>query len=120
MEAQSTLLSSLTPELNALLSRVETHLDKLARREQALIAKCELQEGRLSSGRASTDYESGKEREGRGVAEEDAGQELEHGRQQLRLKQMRQKKDRLSYAVERLTLQAQQRERQLRISMAGQ
>ena len=63
------------------------------------------------------DYGSGKER---GGTEEDAGQDLEHGRQQLRLKQMRQKKDRLSYAVERLTLQAQQRERQLRMSMAAQ
>ena len=108
MEAQSSLLSSLTPELNALLTRVETHLDKLARREQALIAKCELQEGRLSSSRASGDYESDKDIREDDV-EDEAGQELEHGRQQLRLKQMRQKKERLSYAVERLTLQAQQR-----------
>jgi DASH complex subunit SPC19 len=38
----------------------------------------------------------------------------------LKMKQMRQKKERLSYAVERLTLQAQQRERQLRKSMAAQ
>ena len=46
--------------------------------------------------------------------------ELEQGREQLRLKQMRTKKERLSYAVERLTLQAQQKERQLRMSMAAQ
>lgn len=32
---------------------------------------------------------------------------------------MRQKKERLSYAVERLTLQEQQRVRQLRMSMAA-
>ncbi|MCJ1291091.1 hypothetical protein MMC34_002634 [Xylographa carneopallida] len=130
--AQASLLASITPELSSLLHRVETHLDKLARREQALIAKYELQEGRLSSNRGSgveqSKYRSAQSRgqfgktEGRsgddeGGEEED---ELEQGREQLRLKQMRQKKERLSYAVERLTLQAQQKERQLRMSMAAQ
>ena len=52
--------------------------------------------------------------------DEEKEEELEQGREQLRLKQMRQKKERLSYAVERLTLQAQQKERQLRMSMAAQ
>lgn len=42
------------------------------------------------------------------------------GRDALRLKQMRGKKERLEYAVERLVLQAQQRERQLRMSVAAQ
>ena len=41
------------------------------------------------------------------------------GREALRLKQMRARKERLEYAVERLVMQAQQRERQLRMSMAG-
>ena len=40
--------------------------------------------------------------------------------EELKMKQMRQKKERLSYAVERLTLQAQQKERELRKSMAAQ
>ena len=40
-------------------------------------------------------------------------------REALRLKQLRGKKERMSYAVERLTLQAQQKERQLRQSVAG-
>lgn len=40
-------------------------------------------------------------------------------REALRLKQMRGKKERLGYAVERLVLQAQQRERQLRMSVAA-
>ena len=38
----------------------------------------------------------------------------------LRLKQMRAKKERLQYAVERLELQAKQRQRQLRMSVAAQ
>ena len=46
----------------------------------------------------------------------DTGAPLE----ELKMKQMRQKKERLSYAVERLTLQAQQKERELRKSMAAQ
>jgi len=40
-------------------------------------------------------------------------------REALRLKQMKGKKERLGYAVERLVLQAQQRERQLRMSVAA-
>jgi hypothetical protein len=39
--------------------------------------------------------------------------------QELRFKQLKQRKDRLSYAVETLELQAKQRERQLRMSMAA-
>jgi len=110
---------------------VETHLDKLARREQALIAKCDLQEGRLSSSRNSSGIRKAGRSRGRGDSETErqGGREesaesdivgVEQGREALRLKQMRQKKERLSYAVERLTLQAQQRERQLRMSMAAQ
>ena len=41
-------------------------------------------------------------------------------REALRLKQLRGKKERLSYAVERLVLQAQQKERLLRNSVAAQ
>lgn len=46
---------------------------------------------------------------GRGGGEEKA----------LRLKALRSKKERLGYAVERLTLQSQQRQRQLRMSVAA-
>ncbi|MCJ1474528.1 hypothetical protein MMC13_003186 [Lambiella insularis] len=131
-DAQSSLLASLTPELTSLLTRVEVHLDKLSRREQALIAKCELQEGRLSSSRTSgigredarAPLQHGKagnvfRRHGDDGDDKDEEEGLEQGREQLRLKQMRQKKERLSYAVERLILQAQQKERQLRKSMAA-
>ena len=37
----------------------------------------------------------------------------------MRLKALRQKKERLGYAVERLGLQSQQRQRQLRMSVAA-
>lgn len=41
-------------------------------------------------------------------------------REMLRLKQMKAKKERLQYAVERLELQARQKQRQLRMSVAAQ
>ncbi|KAL8872499.1 MAG: hypothetical protein Q9174_001886 [Haloplaca sp. 1 TL-2023] len=112
--AQSRLLSSLTPEFNTLLLRVESHLDRLERREQALIARCGLLEGRLST--------YGEDEEGMAKASErkSIAAEGDGSREALKLKQMRAKKERLGYAVERLGLQAQQRERQLRLSVAAQ
>lgn len=103
---------------------MSNHLDKLERREQSLMAKCELQEGRLSQSDASSRPSSGRSRSGMG-----AGRSGSYGGGmgggggtslgELKAKQLRQKKERLSYAVDRLTLQAQQRERQLRMSMAA-
>ena len=109
--AQSSLLSEIQPEVSNLLSRVETYLDKLERREQSLIAKAELQEGRLSQpSRSSYGTKSPKVKGGTGLSSVE----------EMKLQQLRQKKERLSYAVSRLELQAGQRERQLRKSMAAQ
>lgn len=41
-------------------------------------------------------------------------------REMLKLKQMKAKKERLQYTVERLELQARQKQRQLRMSVAAQ
>ncbi len=111
--AQSSLLSEIQPEVNTLLGRVETYLDKLERREQSLIAKAELQEGRLSQpSRSSYGAKNGSIRGGGGSGLTAA--------EEMKMQQLRQKKERLSYAVSRLELQAGQRERQLRKSMAAQ
>ncbi|KAK5112414.1 hypothetical protein LTR85_011523 [Meristemomyces frigidus] len=125
--AQSSLLSELQPEVSTLLSRVETHLDKLSRREQSLIAKADLQEGRLSNTQQKASRTSGGGRRGSGArpaAAGSAGPLPATGRlsqlEEAKLHQLRQKKERLSYAVSRLELQAGQRERQLRKSMAAQ
>ena len=119
--AQSALLASLTPEVTSLLSKVESHLDKLARREQALIARSELLEGRIGEERASI---GGGARGSSNVAGERSSVGMngngDGSREALRLKQLRGKKERLNYAVERLILQAQQKERQLRMSVAAQ
>jgi DASH complex subunit SPC19 len=117
--AQSALLSELQPEVTQLLARVEAYLDKLARREKSLMAKAELQEGRLSqpantssslpSTRAKSPGGGGKGAAATGSADLDA----------MRLQQLRLKKERLAYAVGRLELQAGQKQRQLRKSMAA-
>ncbi|PNS19601.1 DASH complex subunit SPC19 [Sphaceloma murrayae] len=118
-DAQSSLLNEIQPEVESLLSRVDTYLDRLERREKSLIAKCELQEGRL--GRASSGRLSGAKSPGPGSRQHGAGaSEGLKGLEEVKAMQMRQKKERLSYAVGRLELQASQRERQLRKSMAFQ
>lgn len=108
--AQCSLLSELQPEVSNLLTRVELYLDKLERREQSLIAKAELQEGRLSRTSVPRKSSSSGGKEGQTLG----------GIEEVKMQQLRQKKERLSYAVSRLELQAGQRERQLRKSMAAQ
>ena len=93
---------------------MESHLDRLERREQALIARCDLLEGRLSTSGED------EERMAMGSDRKSITAEGDGSREALKLKQMRAKKERLGYAVERLGLQAQQRERQLRLSVAAQ
>lgn len=96
-----------------MLDRVAVYLDKLQRREKSLIAKCELQQGRLSSRQPQQHQYRSKSP---GLSSSQAGA---NPLEELKMQQLRQKKDRLSYAVGRLELQANQRERQLRKSMAG-
>lgn len=111
--AQSALLSEIRPEVDNLLKRVENYLDKLERREQSLIAKCDLNDGRLGR-----DASSAPARPSSSATQRQAGRAMS-AQQELRFKQLKQRKDRLSYAVETLELQAKQRERQLRMSMAA-
>lgn len=126
-------MDEIKPEVDVLLTRVGTYLDKLERREKSLIAKCELQEGRLSRDPASARQSGvgGSKSPGlrRGTAGGSSygpqtGATAEKGAitslEEVKMQQLRQKKERLSYAVGRLELQASQRERQLRKSMAFQ
>ncbi|KAL9125344.1 MAG: hypothetical protein Q9217_005436 [Psora testacea] len=115
--AQSRLLSTLTPELNTLLDRISAHIDKLSRREQALIARSELLEGRIGEERRASNASGGR---GSASMEKESHMRMKcDGKEVIKLKALRAKKERLGYAVERLTLQAQQRERQLRMSIAA-
>ena len=98
----------------------------MSRREQGLIAKADLQEGRLSNpaqqhtgGSSSRPGSRSRQQSTAGASSSTAGGGLSN-LEALKMSQLRQKKERLSYAVGRLELQAGQRERQLRKSMAFQ
>lgn len=117
--AQASLASELRPAITTLLSRSEAYIAKLERKQQGLIARSELLEGRLGervSGVAAKNAGKGKGFAARASRDGKDGKEQER---RLRLRQLRQKKERLGYAVERLTLQSQQRQRQLRMSVAA-
>jgi DASH complex subunit SPC19 len=97
------------------------YLAKMERRQQGLIARSELLEGRLSQGggkeeslRKKRSLDKLVRSAGKGGTPGGKGEE-----KALRLKALRQKKERLGYAVERLGLQSQQRQRQLRMSVAA-
>ncbi|GLI80954.1 DASH complex subunit spc19 [Penicillium ochrochloron] len=121
-DAQQSLLDEITPSIAHLLSLSSNHVERLARREQSLKAKCDLQEGRLSSNpesRSSSSRAQGQSSaalRGR-VAGSSGGSSAAKA---LELRRLVQKKERLKYAVDRLELQSTQRERQLRKSMAAQ
>ena len=117
--AQASLVSEIGPEIESLLQRVSNYLDKLERREQSLIAKCDLNEGRLGNDSSSSTAFRPSSRSNQGRP---GGGETPKGMsalQEMKYKQVRLKKQRLSYAVETLEMQAKQRERQLRMSMAA-
>ncbi|KAJ5137443.1 hypothetical protein N7526_003676 [Penicillium atrosanguineum] len=114
-EAQQSLLDEITPSIAHLLSLASNYVDKLSRREESLKAKCDLQEGRLSS--KSENKASAKSSALRGRP---AGSSTSAASKAAELRRLVQKKERLKYAVDRLELQSTQRQRQLRKSMAAQ
>ena len=120
--AQSALLSSITPELNSLLSRVETYLGRLERQEKSLIAKAEIQEGRLQAVEEAREDREAKSRpqSRKSMYGDGDGDEEEIGEKEIeRMKKLKNKKERLIFAIERLNLKAGQTERSLRKSMAA-
>ncbi|KAA8564781.1 hypothetical protein MFRU_008g03780 [Monilinia fructicola] len=123
--AQRSLAEELEPAIETLLTRSESLISRLQRREEQLIARSQLLSGRLESSTSSSSaqaskatklsrkksWELGLNKGGSGGGNEEKA---------MRLKVLRQKKERLGYAVERLGLQSQQRQRQLRMSVAPQ
>jgi DASH complex subunit SPC19 len=115
--AQQSILDDITPAITGLLATAEAQIAQAGRREESLRARSELLEGRLENDkrRKSNDFEGTqaprRQMSGLGAKEGNDSKALE-------LKRLRQKKERLQYAVGRLELQSKQRERELRKSMA--
>ena len=79
-----------------------------------MIARAELLEGRVGKDVQMGESEKNESRS------RPIGGDRERDEREEKLRQLKQKKERLAYAVERLSLQAQRREKQLRKSMAAQ
>jgi DASH complex subunit SPC19 len=120
-DAQAALRSEITPSITHLLQLAGNHVEKLKRGEESLRAKSELQEGRIEWGRSSSGAgavakgrSSGQGGRGTSVLGEGKGAD-----KAAELQRLRQKKERLKYAVERLELQSKQRQRELRRSVGS-
>ncbi|RMZ91411.1 hypothetical protein DV736_g1359, partial [Chaetothyriales sp. CBS 134916] len=116
--AQQSLVSEIAPAISQLLATADKYVDELARRDEGLKARYELLTGRLegqrrrqSSSMGQPPGKSAATATPRDMAEDAGGRALE-------AKLLRQKKERLQYAIDRLELQMKQRERELRKSMA--
>ncbi|KAF8242511.1 DASH complex, subunit Spc19 [Wilcoxina mikolae CBS 423.85] len=101
--AQNALADEIGPEVEHLLRRVEEHLAKLERREKGLISRSELMEGRIHQNQPRRSVISAPEGGNEARAE--------------RLRLLRNKRERLEHTLERLSLQATHKERQLRMSL---
>ncbi|CCU77558.1 unnamed protein product [Blumeria hordei] len=108
--AQAALAADLAPAVQQLVARAETALAKRERQVQQLQARSELLAGRLNCARASSAVAPASPSDGRAAGLEE---------KEVRLRALRQKKERLAFAVERLMLQSRQRQRQLRLSVAA-
>lgn len=114
-DAQQSLVDEISPAITQLLRTAENYVTQQGRREEGLKARYELLDGRLSHGKRSSSF-GGSSGTSKGVSGA-VGPVLSDAKV-LELKRLRQKKERLQYAVERLELQSKQRERELRKSMA--
>ena len=111
------MLAEIQPSINALLTRVHTELERMERKNEGLLARAELLEGRVGreSGVGAAGGSGGLRRQERRTTLGGKG-----GPKEQKLRNLTAKRERLEYAVQRLGLQAGQRERQLRKSMAAQ
>ena len=117
--AQQSILDEITPAIAGLLGTAEAHIAQVGRREESLKARSELLEGRLESDRRRSDSTlEAPQTHKRGIQTLGGGGREGNDTRALEIKRLRQKKERLQYAVGRLELQSRQRERELRKSMA--
>ena len=113
--AQASLQEEIVPEFRHLLGRVEGQLERMERRERGLVSRGELLGGRLE-GMNEGNRRVAVPRRG-GVAGETAGVGSRENAEKLR--QLRAKKERLMYTVERLALQKGQKVSLINLDFGG-
>lgn len=106
-----------------LLSRAETYIARLERKQESLLARSELLENRLDGAKASKTNKDSYNRTHLAKPRTESCKGIwsknENEDKVNRLKALRLKKEKLGYTLERLVLQSQQRQRQLRHSVAA-
>ncbi|RKF77557.1 DASH complex subunit SPC19 [Golovinomyces cichoracearum] len=125
--AQKSLAAEIKPAITTLLSRAETYIAKLERKQQSLQARSELLGGRLEGIRISSTSRKANCSDNSSLTARsyDLSEKTRFNKNNdnegraAQLKALKQKKERLSYTIERLVLQSQQRQRQLRLSVAA-
>lgn len=116
--AEASLRDEIGPFIELLLERVDKELERKGRRVETLKARCELNGGRLSNyNREQTKGASGA---GGGIQKKGNGGKKLNGEAALRAKVVRQRKEALKYSVERLEMEVQQKERELRMRLEQQ
>ncbi|KAK4117880.1 hypothetical protein N656DRAFT_744521 [Canariomyces notabilis] len=113
--AEASLRDEIGPFVTLLLDRADKHLDRQARRIETLKARAELNAGRLSHLPDNTNGQQGKSRGGGNYGK--GGRPLSGEAGGLRVKVVRQRKEALKYSVERLEMEVQQKERELRMRL---
>ncbi|KAL5611408.1 hypothetical protein BROUX41_000980 [Berkeleyomyces rouxiae] len=108
--AEASLRDEIGPSINTLLERAERQIDRQERRIETLKARAELQQGRLSS--AQDPY--GTSSAAAVVEKKRNTMRRLEGEAKLRARVLQQRKEALKYSVERLELEALQKERELR------
>jgi DASH complex subunit SPC19 len=111
--AESSLRDEIGPYIALLLARADSQIERQERRIETLKARAELQQGRLS--RPDDDYD---EYGGKSKKQRTGGRKLT-AEEKLRARAVRQRKEALRYGVERLELEALQKERELRKRLEG-
>ncbi|KAK3337763.1 DASH complex subunit Spc19 [Cercophora scortea] len=118
--AESSLRDEIGPFIALLLDRADKQLERQQRRIETLKARADLNAGRLSHYPTDDEYARTKEAKHRHAAalkNKNAKAKTLDGGAALRAKVVHQRKEALKYSVERLELEVQQKERELRVRL---
>lgn len=112
--AEASLRDEIGPHITLLLERADTQVERQERRIETLKARSELLAGRMAAGDIDSVRGAGGKPAPGGRGGATAGQVRTDGEHGLRVRALRTRKEGLKYSVERLELELEQKEKELR------
>ncbi|KAH7376975.1 DASH complex subunit Spc19 [Plectosphaerella cucumerina] len=109
--AEASLRDEIGPYISLVLDRAETQVERQERRIETLKARSELLAGRMAAGDIDSVRGGGRPASS---SRGDRGQVRTDGEHGLRVRALRTRKEGLKYSVERLELELEQKEKELR------